>query len=92
MRTGKPYLYGKEVLMTLKEFLLLLGQAYDFPDYYGVNLDAADEILGEIRDEIGPHRLSLEPLFRTLLSEATTDEQWALWRLMRDHFDVPDVR
>lgn len=83
--------FVKKPTMTLEDFLLLLGQAYDFPDYYGVNLDAADEILGEHRDEIGPHRLSLEPLFRTLLSEATADEQWAMWRLIRDHFEVPEV-
>ena len=76
--------------MNLEEFLLLLGRAYDFPDYYGVNLDAADEILGERLEASEQSRFSLEPLFRALLSEASSKEQEVTWAFIRDYFAVPE--
>lgn len=76
--------------MNLEEFLLLLGRAYDFPDYYGVNLDAADEILGERLEASEQPRFSLEPLFGALLSEASAEEREVTWAFIRDYFAVPE--
>jgi len=72
--------------MTKQQFLQLLGQAYDFPDYYGHNLDSADEILEDQKAEAGVDKLSLRPLLEALLAEETGEEREKIWALLRDHF------
>lgn len=74
--------------MTKSDFLALLGRAYNFPDYYGQNLDSAEEILDDLREAHPEGELSLEPLIRALLSEATAEEQTQVWDLLQDHFPV----
>ena len=66
----------------------LLGAAYQFPDYYGRNLDAADEILSDMREDSSSDKLSLRPLFEALLAEAPAVERARIWKLLRDHFVV----
>lgn len=73
--------------MNKTTFLQLLGKAYHFPDYYGQNLDAADEILSD-RTEESETPISLRPLFEQLLAEATPEEREQVWALLRDHFEV----
>lgn len=68
-------------------FLQLLGKAYHFPDYYGQNLDAADEILGDMAEE-SEMPLSLRPLFEQLLAEARPEEREQVWALLRDYFEI----
>lgn len=73
--------------MNKANFLKLLGDAYRFPDYYGQNLDAADEILGDMsEDSEGP--LSLRPLFDQLLSDASPEEREQVWALLEYYFEV----
>ena len=72
--------------MTTAEFLDLLGRAYDFPDYYGQNLDAADECLADRLEELDTDRLSLLPLFDTLLAEAPPEERGAVMLLLGRYF------
>jgi len=74
--------------MTKEQFMHLLGQAYHFPEYYSLNLDSADEILEDLKEEAGQEKLSLRPLFEALLAEATPEEQQKIWELIRDHFSV----
>ena len=71
--------------MNKTTFLQLLGKAYHFPDYYGQNLDAADEILSD-RTEESEKPLSLRPLFEQFLEDATPEEREQVWSLLRDHF------
>lgn len=73
--------------MNKATFLQLLGKAYHFPDYYGQNLDAADEILGDMTEE-SDVPLSLRPLFEQLLEEAAPEEREQVWELLRDHFEM----
>lgn len=72
--------------MTKAEFLSLLGQAYDFPDYYGQNLDAADELLAEQLEALPVDRLPLAPLFDTLLADVPAAERGQLLLLLGRYF------
>lgn len=74
--------------MTKADFLRLLGQAYDFPDYYGHNLDAADEILSDMCESSATDRLSLLPFFDTLLADVPKEERAAILRLLDKHFSL----
>jgi len=73
--------------MNKATLLQLLGKAYHFPDYYGQNLDAADEILSDMAEE-SETPLSLRPLFEQLLAEATQEEREQVWALLRDYFEI----
>jgi hypothetical protein len=72
--------------MTQPEFLSLLARAYHFPDYFTPNLDAADECLADLRDELQAERLPLLPLFETLLAEVPPEERGAVLLLLGDYF------
>jgi len=73
--------------MNKATFLQLMGKAYHFPDCYGQNLDAADEILGDMAEE-SETPLSLRPLFEQLLAEARPEEREQVWALLQDHFKM----
>jgi hypothetical protein len=73
--------------MNKATFLQLMGKAYHFPDCYGQNLDAADEILGDMAEE-SETPLSLRPLFEQLLAEARPEEREQVWALLRDYFKM----
>lgn len=68
----------------------LLGQAFQFPEYYGCNLDSADEILNDIKEEKEVEKLSLQPFFDTLLSEEPEEERRKIWTFLTDHFIVEE--
>ena len=75
--------------MNKTEFLNTMARAYDFPDYFGDNLDAADEILHDMREAAATEpaplaKLSLEPFFRELLGEDAQGE--ACLALLKEHF------
>ena len=72
--------------MTTAEMLDLLARAYAFPDYYGHNLDAADECLADRLEELDAQRLPLLPLFDTLLQEVPPEERWPLLLLLGRYF------
>ena len=74
--------------MNKQSFLQLLGRAYTFPDYYAANLDSAEEIIEDLKEEQGRERLSLAPLFHALLEEASPAERAKIWALVADHFEV----
>ena len=74
--------------MTKTTFLELLGKAYNFPEYYSHNLDSADEILEELKEEKGKEKLSLEPIFQALLAEESEEEHRKIWAFITDHFEV----
>jgi hypothetical protein len=74
--------------MTKTEFLILLGQAYNFPDYYTANLDSADEILGDLEVAAESPRLPLKPFFEVLLAEASPAEREDILDLLGDYFGV----
>lgn len=70
--------------MTTVEFVRLLREAYAFPDYASDNLDSAEEILEEMREEANVYRLDIEPFFRHLFAEAEHGE--AMLEMMKRHF------
>ena len=77
--------------MTKTEFLATMARAYDFPDHFGGNLDAAHDVLHDLRaaaatDQVTLPKLSLEPFFRELLGEDAQVE--ACLDLLREHFEV----
>ena len=77
--------------MTKLDFLQTMAHAYNFPDYFGDNLDSADEILTDLREAKAPNAteapaLSLAPFFRELLAEAENAE--GCMTLLREHFGV----
>lgn len=74
--------------MNKATFLKLLGQAYDFPEYYTNNLDSADEILEDFKEKEQLNHLSLRPLLDLLLTEAQEEEKAQIWSLIQDHFSV----
>lgn len=74
--------------MTKSEFCELLSRAYDFPQYYGYNLDAADELLEEMKEEDGVDRLSLEPLVELLFAQASDEDREIIWEFLGDHFTL----
>lgn len=47
----------------------LLGEAYGFPNYYAHNLDSAEEIIEDIKEEKQMDKLSLKPFFDELLTQ-----------------------
>jgi len=67
----------------------MLGEAYRFPAYYSHNLDSAEEILEDLKEEQGAEKLSLRAFFDTLLSDATPIEQEKIWAFILDHFEIP---
>jgi hypothetical protein len=76
--------------MTKPDFLTLLARAYDFPDYFGHNLDAADECLADRLEALGTDRLPLRPLFDTLLADEPPEEREAVLSLLGRYFWVAD--
>lgn len=72
--------------MTKSDFLHLLANAYDFPDYFGHNLDAADEILAEKLEAAGAEQLSLAPFFEALLADAPPEERRSIQALLARYF------
>jgi hypothetical protein len=74
--------------MTKNQFLELLGKAYSFPDYYSLNLDSADEILSDLKEEESKDKLSLRMFFDTLLSEETEEERRKIWELLEEHLGI----
>lgn len=74
--------------MNKEQFMQLLGEAYSFPEYYALNLDSADEILEDRKEEQGKEKLSLRPLFDALLAEAPEEERAKIWALLADHFTM----
>ena len=72
--------------MTKTDFLDLLAEAYDFPDYFGRNLDAADELLADKLETLPVDRLPLAPLFDTLLAEVPAAERGQLLLLLGRYF------
>jgi hypothetical protein len=74
--------------MNKEQFLQLLGQSYHFPEYYSLNLDSADEILEDLKEEEEKEKLSLQPFFYALLSEEPEEERKKIWEFLADHFMV----
>lgn len=77
--------------MTKTEFLATMARAYDFPDHFGGNLDAANDALYDLREAAASGaatlpKLSLLPFFRELLGEEAQAE--ACLALLREHFGV----
>ena len=70
----------------------LLGEAYQFPEYYSHNLDSADEILEDLKEEKEEEKLSLQPFFDLLLSEEPEEERRKVWEFMKDHFRVAEEK
>ena len=66
----------------------MLGEAYNFPDYYSGNLDSADEILEDRKETLGKEKLSVRPLFDVLLSDETEIERGKIWGLLSDHLEL----
>ena len=76
------------MIMTKSEFLAILGEAYDFPDYYSHNLDSADEVLEDRKEAEEKEKLSLAPFFHALLAEEEEEERAKIWSFLADHFVV----
>ena len=76
--------------MTKKEFLAILGKAYNFPAYYSHNLDSADEILEDRKEAAGADKLSPAPRFHALLSDEPEAEREKIVAFLRDHFAWPE--
>ena len=74
--------------MTKREFMKLLGKAYRFPGYYGLNLDSADEILEDRKEDLGVEKLSLKRFFDVLLADASHEEREMIWDFLVDHFEL----
>ena len=77
--------------MTKLDFLRTMARAYDFPDYFGDNLDSAAEILTDLREAKAPDAtetpmLSLAPFFRELLAD--TENAEGCMTLLQEHFGV----
>lgn len=75
--------------MTKNAFLKLLGKAYNFPEYYSLNLDSADEILEDQKEESEKEKLSLERFFYELLASEPKEERKKIWVFIADHFEIP---
>ncbi|MCB0563405.1 MAG: barstar family protein [Phaeodactylibacter sp.] len=76
--------------MDKKEFMQLLGKAYGFPDYYSLNLDSAEEIIEDIKEEEEKDRLSLKQFFDELLAQEPEEERAKIWAFLADHFVVEE--
>lgn len=74
--------------MDKQTFLELLGKAYGFPDYYTFNLDSAEEIIEDRKEEEGRDKLPLKPLFDALLAQMPEAEREKAWALLAEHFEV----
>jgi len=74
--------------MNKKEFMQLLGKAYGFPEYYALNLDSAEEIVEDMKEEEQKDKLSLKPFFDALLAQEAEAEREKIWAFMRGHFGV----
>lgn len=76
--------------MDKKTFMQLLGGAYYFPDYYNHNLDSAEEIIEDIKEEKQIDKLPLKPLFDVLLAQEPEAEREKIWAFMAEHFRMED--
>lgn len=74
--------------MTKADFLTLLGEAYDFPDYYSHNLDSADEILYDLCEEEERERLDLEKFLKALLTDTSPEDRVAITYLIRKYLTI----
>lgn len=68
--------------------MALLGGAYHFPDYYAHNLDSAEEIIEDIKEEKQVDKLSIRPLFDALLAEEAEAEREKIWTFLAEHFGI----
>ncbi len=68
------------------QFMELLGKAYGFPEYYSLNLDSADEIIEDIKEEEEKEKLPLKNFFDALLAQETDEERLKIWAFLTDHF------
>lgn len=66
----------------------LLGKAYGFPEYYSLNLDSADEIIEDIKEEEEKEKLPLKNFFDALLAQETDEERLKIWAFLTDHFEM----
>ncbi len=74
--------------MNKTTFLQLLGKAYNFPEYYALKLDSAEEIIEDKKEDSGTDKLSLRNFFDALLAEEPAEEREKIWGLLADHFEV----
>lgn len=74
--------------MNKKEFMQLLGKAYGFPDYFSLNLDSAEEIIEDLKEEGEKDKLSLMPFFDALLAQEQEAERAKIRAFLADHFVV----
>ncbi len=74
--------------MTKTELLLTLGRAYNFPDYYAANLDSAEEIIEDIKEDSHREKLSIKPLLAELLAEESEAEREKVMEFLEMHFKV----
>ena len=74
--------------MNKKEFMQLLGKAYGFPDYFSLNLDSAEEIIEDLKEEGEKDKLSLMPFFYFFLAQEQEAERAKIRAFLADHFVV----
>ncbi len=74
--------------MDKKAFMALLGRAYRFPAYYAHNLDSAEEIIEDRKEEEQKDKLSLKRFFDALLAQETEAEREKIWAFLAEHFEV----
>lgn len=72
--------------MDKAQFMELLGKAYGFPDYYALNLDSADEVIEDLKEEVDKEKLSLKNFFDALLAQESDEERLKIWAFLTDHF------
>lgn len=77
---------SKSSEMNKQEFLQLLGAAYGFPDYFSLNLDSAEEIVEDLKEEGEKGQLSLQPFFDALLAGEPMEERKKIWAFLAEHF------
>ena len=68
----------------------LLGRAYGFPNYYSLNLDSAEEIIEDIKEEEEKGKLSLRKFFDELLAQEPETERAKIWIFLAEHFVVEE--
>jgi len=74
--------------MTKTELLQALGRAYHFPDYYAANLDSAEEIIEDLKEDSKQEKLSLKPLLEELLVKEPEAEREKVVRFLEMHFGI----
>ncbi|MCB0376580.1 MAG: barstar family protein [Lewinellaceae bacterium] len=76
--------------MDKQAFMELLSEAYGFPNYYAHNLDSAEEIIEDIKEEKQIDKLSLRPFFDALLAQEPEAEREKIWAFLVEHFGMQD--